>query len=165
MITNNTKLITAVILTLLLLSLGLFLRGPDGQEGSKREVSDPVPPHSPGGEVVETDEPGEAEDEELRLQSMKVAYQRLEQSRRQLLGRLGSLKASTWGLTLPPEPTRRINEALVQVVVLTKNQPMLGAFYDVAGIERELLKIEAGHARLDEVDRILAEVQSTPEVE
>lgn len=114
-------------------------------------------------ELPEQSHVSEQEQAELKLNEQRVAqmqerYTLLEQERTDLRRELGKLKAQLWNVKLPPERARKITEDMSQAFTLLKNPPMLGAFHDIAGIEREYGRVSNSLAAVQLIRQSLADV-------
>ena len=96
-----------------------------------------------------------------RREKMQQAYASLEQDRRRLHSTANMLKSLSWGLELPSEQARQVNNAMRQSYAYLKNPAKLGAYYEVADIERESRKIEAMLAELKDAELMLNEVRES----
>lgn len=103
----------------------------------------------------------ESKEDDVRRAGMEAEYQKLEAARSDLRRQLSLLKTRLWNLELPAEQANRISEDLRAGYALLKNPPLLGAFHDQQGIEREIKKIEALRDKLADIEKFLDEVRGT----
>ncbi len=103
--------------------------------------------------VVELHEP--ADDE--KSERMAAEYKVLEKARKDLKRQLSRLKHEMWGLKFPVEEAKEINEIMLNAHKLIKNPNMLGAFYDVKGIQDEVDKIVFANKALEDVKAMIDE--------
>jgi hypothetical protein len=119
-------------------------------------VPRPVEHDAPAGPSAEPPEaPGDAAataGADPRREAMRAAYAELENERRDLSRQIGSLQVRLWGLELPAEQAREIQQDMMTAQHLVKDPPMLGAFRDLAGIERERERVRASIARLRQIE-------------
>jgi hypothetical protein len=92
---------------------------------------------------------------DARFNALRAAYAELENDRRDLSRQIGSLQVRLWGRELPAEKAHEIQQDMMTAQHLVKDPPMLGAFRDVAGIERERQRVRASITRLREIEEQL----------
>ncbi len=95
--------------------------------------------------------------EERRVAAMRAEYARLESARDEVRLRLGRIKARLWKLRLPAAQARAMETQLRQGHALLHNPPMLGAFYDADDIRREITRVTAVGAELEQLEAAVEE--------
>ncbi|MFQ5661357.1 MAG: hypothetical protein ACE5GZ_13115 [Gammaproteobacteria bacterium] len=99
------------------------------------------------------------DEEALRLEKMKTAYQTLEDSRKRLRRQLGKIKARSWNLELPDGQAAAITKELTRAYALLKNPPLLGAFRDTEGINKAIRQLDTVHGRLDGIEQQITQAR------
>ena len=99
----------------------------------------------------------EASEDKKRIAAMRAAYTELERARASVRRQLGILKSKLWKLQVPPDQARAITEQMQQGYAILKNPPMLGAFYSVADIRKELARVNAIAAKLSALEGTVEE--------
>lgn len=159
----KTKLSIGLILVLvaLILYVVFFPSRLSEHQSVQPSANEVVRPMHTEETVTDNDSPqdGVQEDEQRRAQ-MEAEYQKLEDARQELRRHLGLLKTKLWNLELPAEQARRVGDDLRQGYALLKNPPLLGAFRDQQGIQRESRKVEAIQEKLAEVEKLLDEARA-----
>ena len=121
---------------------------------STPDAPDPVPaasalvPAKPAAPT--TTDTAAAADEARRLETA-AAYGELEASRQSLQKQLSALKVFLWGRELPAAQARQISHDMMSAQYLLRNQLLLGAFANAAGVHAEKDRVDAAWVRLQEI--------------
>ncbi|NKB36708.1 MAG: hypothetical protein GKR93_05975 [Gammaproteobacteria bacterium] len=157
--TSASLTIAVVVLAALLIFYGYWISPPAGDNKIVTEPGQDLPIATKG---ISVPLPNEKEDVELdRRQKMEKAYSELVQARRALKSKANLLKSLSWGIKLPSAEAKQISHSMREVFVYLKNPPMLGAYYDLAEINRELRKIDSMKTGLEGAELILESKRAT----
>ena len=91
-----------------------------------------------------------------RRAAMESAYSSLEELRKELKSRANLLKSRMWGLEMPPEEAKLITDTMKRSYVYLKNPAMLGAYFEIGDIQREMRRVRAMLDELEEVDSLIS---------
>ncbi len=165
---NKTVLIGAAIsFVIVLLFIVLMPKRNVDQDLVTENTVSATPPVNLGQSKVEPEERFESSKEMLvedkHRNDMQSAYAGLQQSRKQLKSDANWLKSKIWGLKLPSEQARTINNTMRQTYAYLKNPPMLGAYFSVDEINREVRQVESMIAGLGKAEKIISSRDRTGE--
>ena len=147
----GTVLLVAFVV--LLGMLGTFYLGVPGPQAAKPPAV-MAPPSGPDADAS----PVLGETAETHRLAMQVAYADLEKDRLLLNRQLGALNAKLWGLRLPAARARTIQGDMMAAKSLLTNPPLLGAFQEVGGIQRERERVSSARVRLESIENELRAV-------
>lgn len=75
-------------------------------------------------------------------EQMRAEYEVVEARRKELKKQLNRMKHEIWGVKLPQDQAKQVNNALMGGFKYLKYPPKLGAFSNVEGVKAETAKIE-----------------------
>ena len=150
------KNIVFISLVLIAGTAGYLFLSPD--RPAMREQGQPniIPPQEAKPVVKQVREHDVSEDQKRRA-AMRSEYAELEKARDRVRRQLGKLKSRLWKLQLPPDRARAITEQMQKGYAILKNPPMLGAFFGVDDISRELEKVKRISERLQTLETAIQE--------
>ncbi len=154
------KLTIGLIVVVALLAVYLYLIKP-ASEDTVLKTEPQQTAQVLAGEVASDESVAEEKSATRRRQKMEHAYSGLEQARRSLKSKANMLKSLSWGINLPSAQAQQISHKMREVFVYLKNPPMLGAYYEVADITREIRKIESMMAGLEKAELDLQAARTT----
>lgn len=120
--------------------------------------TEPAPPAPAAGGMMAppAQAPAEADpgvsDDSRRL-AMQEAYADLEKERLMLNRQLSNLQTKLWNRRLPAARAQSIQQDMMAAQALLRSPPLLGAFFDAAGVRHESDRVKAALERLQEIEK------------
>ena len=157
----NQKLVLSLVLVLAgsFATYFYFAARETGPGASTPEAAGDVPVSAKVVNVEEMSAPSTGNQEAAaqgRRAAMESAYSSLEELRKELKSRANLLKSRVWGLEMPPEEAKLITHAMKRSYVYLKNPAMLGAYFEIGDIQREMRRVRAMLDELEEVDSLIS---------
>ncbi len=149
------KILTWIVLVILIAASMVLLRpDPDRIDGGfETSLSDE------GNEPAGAGSEASVSDYEERYAAMQSEFDRLAESRRALKKRLDRLKHELWGIALPADQAKSINESMLTGFKALKTPKMLGAFSSVREIRDEIDRVESVNRKLDRAQERIGQAE------
>lgn len=96
-------------------------------------------------------------------EQMRAEYEVVEARRKELNKQLNRMKHEIWGVKLPPDQAKKVNNALMGGFKYLKYPPKLGAFSGVEGVKAETAKVEFLLKDIDEARGLLRKNEGVKE--